>query len=59
MSTVRAILTGRTVIGAFTVGISQVEATEAYIRNQERHHTKRSFAEEWATFMKRHGLEVE
>lgn len=45
--------------GAFTVGISQVEATAAYIRNQERHHAKRTFAQEWATFMKRHGLVVE
>jgi REP element-mobilizing transposase RayT len=42
--------------GAFTIGISQIPGTVNYIRNQEKHHAKRSFAEEWKLFMKRHGL---
>jgi putative transposase len=42
--------------GAFTIGISQIPGTVNYIRNQEKHHAKRSFAEEWKIFMKRHGL---
>ena len=42
--------------GAFTIGISQIPGTVNYIRYQEKHHAKRSFAEEWKIFMKRHGL---
>jgi putative transposase len=45
--------------GAFTIGISQIPGTLDYIRNQEKHHAKRSFAEEWKIFMKRHGLSEE
>jgi putative transposase len=45
--------------GAFTIGISQIPATVSYIRNQEKHHAKRNFAEEWKIFMKRHGLSEE
>jgi putative transposase len=45
--------------GAFTIGISQIPATAAYIHNQEKHHARKSFAQEWATFMKRHNLEIE
>ena len=42
--------------GAFTIGISQIAATTDYILNQERHHAKKSFAEEWKLFLERHGL---
>jgi putative transposase len=42
--------------GAFTIGVSQVNATVRYIANQKKHHAKKSFAEEWATFLERHGL---
>ena len=42
--------------GAFTLGISQIPATVTYIRNQEKHHARRNFAEEWRIFMRRHGL---
>jgi putative transposase len=45
--------------GAFTIGISQIPGPLNYIRNQEKHHAKRSFAEEWKIFMKRHGLSEE
>jgi hypothetical protein len=44
--------------GAFTVGISQVPATVRYILNQEKHHAKKTFAEEWKIFLDRHGLQV-
>ncbi len=42
--------------GAFTIGISQIAATTDYILKQEKHHAKKSFAEEWKMFLKRHGL---
>jgi len=42
--------------GAFTIGISQVEATTHYILSQDKHHAKKNFADEWKTFLKRHGL---
>jgi putative transposase len=42
--------------GAFTIGISQIKGTVDYILNQEKHHAKRSFVQEWKTFSKRHGL---
>jgi REP-associated tyrosine transposase len=42
--------------GAFTIGISQVAATKNYILHQEKHHAKKSFAQELQTFLRRHGL---
>ena len=42
--------------GAFTIGVSQVKTTVRYITNQKRHHATKSFAEEWKTFLERHGL---
>jgi hypothetical protein len=34
------------------VSPSQVERTRRYIANQEEHHRKMSFAEEWAKLLK-------
>jgi putative transposase len=45
--------------GAFTIGVSQIPGTVDYILNQERHHAKKSFAEEWKIFLERHGLTEE
>jgi REP element-mobilizing transposase RayT len=45
--------------GAFSVGISAVDATVRYIRDQEAHHRKRSFREELMTMLRRHGLDYE
>ena len=45
--------------GAFTVGISQKDQTISYIRQQPEHHKKRSFEEEFATFLKKHGVEYD
>ncbi|MBC7966115.1 MAG: transposase, partial [Fuerstia sp.] len=45
--------------GAFSIGISGVDDTIAYIRNQAGHHRKRSFREELEAFLKKHGVEYE
>ena len=42
--------------GAFSVSESVVKKVIAYIENQEEHHKKRDFAEEFAALLKRHGL---
>ena len=41
---------------AFSVGVSGVDATVAYIRNQAEHHRTRSFREEYAVVLKKHGF---
>ena len=38
--------------GAFTVSTSQVTAVSRYIANQERHHAKRSFREEFIEMLR-------
>jgi REP-associated tyrosine transposase len=43
--------------GAFSVGISGVDATVAYIRKQPEHHRRRTFHEEFATMLRKHGFE--
>ena len=43
--------------GAFTVSYSQIEKVRAYIQNQEQHHRKQSFEDEYMAFLKRHGIE--
>jgi REP element-mobilizing transposase RayT len=45
--------------GAFSIGVSGVEDTMAYIRTQEEHHRQRSYREEVEAFLKKHGLEAE
>lgn len=45
--------------GAFSIGMSQVEDTIAYIRSQRKHHGKISFQEEFLAFLKRHELEYD
>jgi putative transposase len=42
--------------GAFSIGISGLEETCAYIRDQEEHHRTRTYREEVITFLQRHGL---
>ena len=42
---------------AFSVSISQTEATVAYIHNQREHHVRRGFGEELARMLERHGME--
>jgi REP element-mobilizing transposase RayT len=45
--------------GAFSVSISQLERTREYIRNQEEHHRKMSFKEEFLTLLRKHGIEYD
>jgi putative transposase len=44
---------------AFSIGISGVDATVAYIRNQSEHHRTRSFHEEYTAMLKKHGFAYE
>lgn len=41
---------------AFTVSESQIEVVRKYILNQEEHHRKMSFREEFLMLLKRHGI---
>jgi len=45
--------------GAFTVGISQVDRTLAYIASQTEHHRKRDFQAEFLAILKQHGIEYD
>lgn len=45
--------------GAFSIGISGIDATVSYIRNQAEHHRTRTFREEFVTMLRRHGLEYD
>jgi putative transposase len=43
--------------GAFSVSHTDVGRVARYIANQEEHHRKRTYAEEYALFVERYGLE--
>ena len=43
--------------GAFSVSHSNFDAVVCYVLNQEEHHRKNSFAEEFAAFVTAYGLE--
>jgi REP element-mobilizing transposase RayT len=45
--------------GAFSIAISGVDATIAYIQNQTEHHRTRSFREEFVAMLRRHGLDYD
>ncbi len=42
--------------GAFSIGISQVEDTVAYIANQQEHHRRKTFQEEFVSFLEKHKI---
>ena|SRR2546428_3657288 len=42
--------------GAFSISISHVTQTITYIKNQEKHHQKKSFQEEFLEFLKKHKI---
>ena len=42
--------------GVFSVSVSNLGAVSDYIGRQEEHHRKRSFREEFAEFLKKHGI---
>jgi REP element-mobilizing transposase RayT len=45
--------------GAFSVSISHVEATITYIQMQEEHHRKKTFEEEFLTFLRKHRIDFD
>lgn len=44
---------------AFSIGVSAVDATVAYIRNQTDHHRKRTFREELKAMFLKHGFNLD
>jgi putative transposase len=45
--------------GAFSIGKSQMDRTKEYIRNQEEHHKKVSFQDEYLAFLKRNNIQYD
>jgi REP element-mobilizing transposase RayT len=45
--------------GAFSVSRSNVTKVAAYIEQQEKHHRRMTFEEEFVTLLKRHGIEYD
>lgn len=45
--------------GAFSIGVSGVEATTRYIRQQEEHHRKVAFRDELVAMLRKHKIEFE
>lgn len=45
--------------GAFSVSESNVEAVRRYIANQEQHHRRRTFEEEFRKFLKRYKVDYD
>lgn len=44
--------------GAFSISVSQIEVTVRYIEQQEEHHRRKTFEEEFVQFLKRNQLEL-
>ncbi len=42
--------------GAFSVSASNIAAVTRYIENQEKHHQKMTFEEEFIGLLKKHGV---
>ena len=45
--------------GAFSVGVSAIDAKVAYIRNQTEHHRTRTFREEFKAMLRKHGFDFD
>ena len=45
--------------GAFTVGRQEIQRIVRYIENQETHHHKTSFQEEYISLLEEHGIEYD
>ena len=45
--------------GAFSVSISHIENTVAYIKRQKEHHKVKTFQEEYIAFLKKHGIKYD
>jgi REP element-mobilizing transposase RayT len=45
--------------GAFAVSYSQIDSVKAYLANQEQHHARQSFQDEFRKILQRHEIEWE
>ena len=45
--------------GAFSIGISNVDETKKYIENQEKHHKKESFRDEYLKFLRKNNIDFD
>ena len=45
--------------GAFSIGISNVDETRQYIENQEKHHSKESFCDEYLKFLRKNNIDFD
>jgi REP element-mobilizing transposase RayT len=45
--------------GGFSIGVSQVQTTVDYIRNQKEHHKRKDFKQEFLSFLKKHDIEYD
>lgn len=45
--------------GAFTISVSHVPETLAYIQNQAKPHAKKAFKEEFLAILKKHGIDYD
>ncbi len=45
--------------GAFSIGVNDIERTKSYIENQEKHHQKRNFEEEYLIFLQRNVIDYD
>ena len=45
--------------GAFSIGVSAIHDTIAYIERQVEHHSTKTFEEEFIAFLERHGIEYD
>lgn len=45
--------------GAFTIGVSRMDATLVYIAGQTEHHKKRNFQSEFLAILKQHGIDYD
>jgi len=45
--------------GAFGVSVSNTPTVIRYIQNQEAHHHKRSFEDEYLALLKKHGIDYD
>ena len=45
--------------GAFSIGISNVDETRQYIENQEKHHSKESFCDEYLKSLRKNNIDFD
>lgn len=45
--------------GAFSIGISNVDETKKYIENQEKHHSKEGFRDEYLKFLRKNNIDFD